>query len=378
GDVEVNDNTIHHYTYLVAAITYAQLFDFSFVGNQTGPTKIDLNSETKFPGHDLTIGNNKSVEATDWPNSAAILLTNESNGLVNDNTNPLAPPTGDFVHASAGSGLIAVQNNILNRGPLAPRNFFPDPVAAASSAVATGCDNASSNGTPLDNRENPSSLAQCVTVTPTASSPPNLPVFLASSSDLASSGLAPRPGLAAHPTVTGGSVSADAGGPQTGTVACNDVSGTVTFNPPLTDGGTSPEVALAQVTIGGCVGADGATTPDAGYGTVSLFTSTDDCADLAAGGAPIATSLAVGWSPTTLGTSSIDFSGFSLSPSGGAGFSLGGSGTTVSGSYPGEDGGASTTATAVATLSTADIIAACGSTDGLESLTLTGGSLDMG
>jgi hypothetical protein len=379
GDIAVSNNAIHHYQYLVAAITYAQLFDFAFTGNVTGPTKIDLDSETKFPGHDLAISGNRSVEATDWPNPSDIVLTNESHGLVDDDTVPLGPPTPDFVHASDGSGLIAVQSNVLARGSLAPRGFLPDPVTAQSSAVATGCDNTFSTGVPLDGRDSPSTLAQCVTVTPNEPAAPILPTFLTAGADIA--GAQARSDVAAPParsSAAAASQSTDPGGPQSGSVACSGVSGMVTFNPPLTDGGTSPEVALAQVTLTGCVGADGATSPDAGYGTVSLFTPTDDCASLDSGGAPIATSLAVGWSPTTLGTSAIGFSGFSLLSNGDAGFSLGGAGTSVSGSYPGDDAGASTTATAFSTMSTAEIAAACGSADGLESLTLAGGSLSVG
>lgn len=369
GDIEVSDNSIHRYTYLVAAVTYAQLFDFAFTDNEIGPTKIALRSETKFPGHDLTIGANQSSTPTAWSGSSDIVVTNESNGLVPGNSVPLGPPTPYFVHATDGSGLIAVQDNVLDPAPQAPPDFLPDPVTAPSSAVATGCGNASSSGTPLDGRDRPPSLAQCVTVSPVQPTAANLPVYL-----VAGAAAAPkaRAGVTHSPSPTGPS------GPQAGTVDCSDVNGLVTFNPPLTDGGTSPEVALAQVTFTGCAGADGAATPAAGYGTVSLFTPTNDCTSLESGGGPIATSLAIGWSPTALGTSSITFPGFSMSSSGNAGFDMGGAGTTVSGSYPGDDGGASATATGFSTVPAAQIAAACGSPDGLESLTIVGGSLNLG
>jgi len=367
GNIEVTNNTFHGYAYLVAAITYAQLFDFAFTDNKFAEMKVVLESKTKFPGHDFSIGSNSSSEATTWNNAYDILLSNEATGLVPSNTVALGPPTPDFVSAAGGSGLISVQDNILNSAKKAPRTFLPDPLIASGSAVATGCDNASSAGKPLDGKENPSELDQCVTVSPVAPTAANLPSYLAGGTSGSS--------LRVHAQADD---STSPSGSQPGTVGCSNVTGTVTFNPPLIDGGTSPEVVLAQVTLSGCVGADGALSPDTGYGTVSLISPSNDCSSLESGGAPISSSLAVGWSPTTLGTSSVVFPGFSLSSDGNAGFSLGGAGTTVSGSYPGADAGASTTATASSSLSGGQIGAACASSDGLDSLTIDGGTLNLG
>jgi len=367
GNIDVSNNTFHGYAYLVAAITYAQLFDFAFTNNKFSTTKIVLNSLTKFPGHDFTIGDNHASLATVWSNPYDILLSNEATGVVPGNTVPLGPPTPDFVSATGGSGLISVQDNVLDAGVGARRSFLPDPLLAASSTVATGCGNASSTGKPLDVRENPTDLAQCVTVTPVQPTTASLPIYLALEA-----------GNADRQAGTEVAATTEPSGSQPGTVSCSDVSGTVTFSPPLVDGGTSSEVVLAQVALSGCVGADGATTPDSGYGTVSLVSPTNDCSSLESGGEVVSTPLAVGWSPGALGTSSVVFPGFSLSSNGEAGISLGGEGTTVSGSYPGDDQGASTTASGFSSMSLDQIGAACSSSDGLDSLTIDGGSLNLG
>ena len=390
GNILVNDNTFRGYAYLVAAITYAQLFQFAFTDNTTGPMKIDLDSLTQFPGHDFTIGDNEASGTTNWGDSADILLTNEATGLVPGNSAHVAPPTPDFVHASPGSGLIAIQNNVLNPGLGAHRHFLPDPLTAASSAVATACDNDSSNGTPLDSREIPATLDQCVDVQPAQPATAYLPQYLASGSD-ASEAAAARSVVASsrasgrqahvdrgHTAVSTDSDSSSPTGSQPGTVDCTDVNGTVTFSPPLIEGGTNPEVVLAQVTLTGCTAADGGTTPETGYATVSLIAPTNDCDSLEAGGEDIDTPLAIGWSPTALGTSAVTFPGFELTSNGDAGFTLGGTGTSVSGSYAGDDGGTSSIVTGYSTMSPDEIGAACLSSDGLESLTIAGGNVSLG
>ena len=395
GNILVSDNIFHGYAYLVAAITYAQLFDFAFTDNTTSAMKIDLDSLTQFPGHDFSIGDNRASGTTNWGSSADVLLTNEATGLVSGNSAHIAPPTPDFVHASPGSGMISIQSNVLNPGLGAPHHFLPDPLSAASSAVATGCDNESSSGALLDLREIPASLAQCVDVQSAEPATANLPQYLASGSDASTNAMsryavkskravnsarAPGHEMPVDRRLATASTSSDSSSPtgsQPGTVECTGVDGTVTFSPPLIEGGTNPEVVLAQVMLTDCT-ASGGITPDTGYATVSLSAPTNDCAGLEAAGESIATPLAIGWSPTTLGTSAATFPGFSLASNGDAGFTLGGTGTTVSGSYAGDDEGASSIVTGYSTMTSDEIGAACVSSEGLESLTIAGGNVSLG
>jgi parallel beta helix pectate lyase-like protein len=179
GDILINNNTIRGYSYLVAAITYGQLFNFAFTNNATGPTKIVLHSETKSPGHDLTISGNVSNETTAWSNDYDILFNNEITGLVSANTAPVGPPTPDFVHVDSTSGNIAVQNNTLTPGFGAPPSFLPYPLTAPSSAAATECANSAPTGGALDTRASPPGLAQCVNVSPVQPIVANLPVYVA-------------------------------------------------------------------------------------------------------------------------------------------------------------------------------------------------------
>jgi hypothetical protein len=180
GDILVNNNSIHTYSYLVAAITYAQLFNFAFTHNTTGPMKIVLHSETTNPGHDFTISGNSTTATTAWSYNYDILFANEVTGLVSANTVPVAPPTPDFVHANPGSGIIAVQNNVLKTGFGAPAGFLPYPLTAASAAVATECANATAAGMALDTRASPPELAQCPSVSPAQPAPANLPAYVTS------------------------------------------------------------------------------------------------------------------------------------------------------------------------------------------------------
>ena len=368
GDILVADNSIHGYLYLLAAITYSQLFDLDFTGNTFGPMKIVVSAQSKFPGHDFTISGNRAGQTTNWPNAFDNLVSNEVNGLISANTTPLANPTPDFVHADATSGIVAIQGNTLNPGFGARRSFLPDPLTAQSSVVATECGNTTAAGKPLDGRANPSDLAQCVTVSPHPPAAAQLPAYLAGTSAAA------RPAVSGTRELTGSTAASG----EPGTVDCSGVTGTVTFNPPLADGGTSTEVALAQVALTGCTGSAAGGSPQSGYGTVTLVTPANDCSSLESGGGVVPANLVVSWSPTTLGTSVIGFPGFALASNAGAGLTMGGPGTSVTGSYAGGDAGASTTATGSSSTSPADIAAACGSADGLQSLTIDGGSLSVG
>jgi hypothetical protein len=108
---------------------------------------------------------------------------------------------------------------------------------------------------------------------------------------------------------------------------------------------------------------------------IVISVAADTCATLESGSnEPI--TFVVKWAKD--GTSSVTFPGFTPVAAATAGFSLGGTGTTVSGSYPGTDTGASSTATALFESTTTQIVGACGSEVGLKSLRVKSGTLSLG
>lgn len=366
GDILVTNNSIHSYIYLVAAITYAQLYSFAFTDNSVGPIKIFLQSKTKYPGHDITIGQNTSDTTTAWSNSYDILFANEVTGLAQHNHAPVAPPTPYFVRAANTSGQIAVQSNVLDPGAGAGTKFLPKPLSATSNANGTECDNVTSTGTNLDAQANPPDLNQCANVSPTQPKPAALPVFVTSASALLTSSL--RAG-----TRTSQTTNIEA---QPGTVTCTGVHGTVQFTPPLVTGGSAPEVASLQLTFTGCTSLGGGGTPGAGHGSAALTLASDGCDSLSSPSA-VGSSLAIEWSPTGDAASTISFPGV-LPVAGSFGFSLGGAGTTGTGSYIGGDTGGASALVLTLKKTAAQIAALCSSANGLQILPVDSGTLGIG
>lgn len=163
---------------------------------------------------------------------------------------------------------------------------------------------------------------------------------------------------------------------QTGIVDCRGLAGIIRFDPPLKNNGTSAEVAELKMTVHGCKASGGGTTPHVGRAIVALSPATNNCSDLTSGEIGGAT-VVIRWTPTKIGETSVDFPGFTPLTGGEVGFSAGGVGTTVSGSYAGADAGASSTATVVSQLSTAQLADACRSARGLRSLKIRRGTLDL-
>jgi hypothetical protein len=161
---------------------------------------------------------------------------------------------------------------------------------------------------------------------------------------------------------------------QPGTVSCKGLSGTIRFDPPLKSGGTAPEVLTGRVTVDDCT-AKGGAKPRSGKATIVISAAANTCTTLESG-TTVPITFVVKWSKD--GTSSITFPGFTPVAAATAGFSLGGAGTTVSGSYPGSDAGASSTATVVSDLTTKQIVGVCGSEVGLKSLKIVSGTLSLG
>lgn len=163
-------------------------------------------------------------------------------------------------------------------------------------------------------------------------------------------------------------------GTQSGTVSCKSMTGGIRFNPPLKTDGSAPEVTNVRMTVRDCTGHNGGASPHSGSGT-EAFSGTNSCTSLDSGSEAI--TFLVNWSSND-GESEIDFPGFAMSSSGKASFSLGGTGTTVSGSYPGTDGGASSTVTVITNMTSAQVTSACNGSSGLRQLKIRGGSLDLG
>jgi len=172
-----------------------------------------------------------------------------------------------------------------------------------------------------------------------------------------------------------GAGTAAATSPQRGTVSCKGVSGSIRFDPPLKNNGGSPEVSILKVVVGDCKGRGGGATPTDGKATQKFSSNTNSCGILKSGEASV-NNLAVRWYGPP-GTSTVSFSGLSALGGGGIGFSLGGGGTSVSGSYPGKDGGATSAATVVSGMSSQQVNGDCSSAVGLRKLTIQSGTLDL-
>jgi hypothetical protein len=174
---------------------------------------------------------------------------------------------------------------------------------------------------------------------------------------------------------------ASAGSPAPGTVTCTKIAGTVTFKPGLKLSTSATVTTKIKVTISGCTASVGK-SPKKGTASVTTVTPNDTCSGLA-NGSTTAEDLTTKWSPTSIAPSTADFSGFDpvTNGAGDSGFSLpnspGGS-VSVTGSYAGADGGATSTAQVFSNETAAQIATACSSAKGLTSLKLTTGSTFLG
>jgi hypothetical protein len=169
--------------------------------------------------------------------------------------------------------------------------------------------------------------------------------------------------------------------PTCETVSCPNVTGKVTFDPPLVNGGTTSDEAKVSVTLADCVGIDNSTSTS-GKGTSSGSMATNSCSNL---------NLSTASGPAATGNllqnldikfrkkveADVTFGGYRQAvgiPN--FGWSLGGSGTTVTGSDQGSDGGAGSTAQYVSNKTTAQISADCAGS-GLKSLKIVSGFVSL-
>ena len=175
--------------------------------------------------------------------------------------------------------------------------------------------------------------------------------------------------------------------PAPGTITCMHVTGKVTFTPPLTLAGNSTsEVTKTRTTSTGCTVSRG-TAPTKGVSTSTITktttnTTANSCTALATAQVIPVTEHVV-WTHTPLiANSTVKFSGLmpATSASGDAGFSLPNSpgGTaSVTGSYPGTDHGATSTAAVFTNMTATQIATLCSSATGVASLTISSGSATL-
>jgi hypothetical protein len=182
------------------------------------------------------------------------------------------------------------------------------------------------------------------------------------------------PGGAVTPTTLAG------GKVATGSVTCTNVTGTIAFNPPLTNGGTSPETTSITLTASGCTPTgSSASTVTGGTATATIQSATNGCLSLLTS-KPVA--VAVAWSPSSIHASVATFSGYAIvtDASSHIGFGLPNSGGTASiaGSFAGADNGAASKATTYSGQTQTTLLAACATAAGVPSLAILNGSVTFG
>jgi hypothetical protein len=163
---------------------------------------------------------------------------------------------------------------------------------------------------------------------------------------------------------------------QPGTLSCTNVSGTVTFTPPLSQNGSSSESDRIHLAFGRCVASGGGASPSAGR-TSGVYNQlpSNNCTDLATGGAAI--TITIHWAPTHDGVSALTLLGpytESTGANGKVGFTDEGS---VTGSYSGLDNGMSSTANVLSNMKAEQIQKECSSKAGLKSLKIVAGTLNL-
>ena len=163
---------------------------------------------------------------------------------------------------------------------------------------------------------------------------------------------------------------------QPGKVTCSKITGSITFNPPLTLSGTSTENTTVKITVKGCSVSGGTVKPKKGTvdKDISTASSTNSCSSL---GNSQPETLTVIWAPgSKIAPTTASFSGYAVATNGKGdeGFSLpdsGGTGSTA-GSYAQASG---VTAQAFSNETSSQLAAACAAPSGLASLKITSGSI---
>jgi len=373
GNILVANNTFKSFAYLVAGLTQGQVFQFAFDDNTVDLMKSSVAPEKGAPvGQNFTVSGNTATAASTWPYNYDWNFTDEIGGLVSGNTAPICPSTcppkshsvPDFIQTGKTAGGFAVASNVLN-GKVSTTK--PVTTKLGASSGDTECNNKTPSGTSLD--DGSGALPACNAnqlFLPVQPLPAVLPDF--------ASGSGPPEGMARrahhakkHPGESRRKDSHSETGVEPGAVACSKVTGSVTFDPPLSNNSwATSEMALVQITLATCSGSGGGATPTQGVADIEIPLASSNCASLSSPRTS-PTSLGVSWSPASRGLTEVVFPGYTpTKPS----FSLGGSGTSVQGSYAGK--GAASTATVTLGKTVGQLASACESSGGLASATITG------
>lgn len=172
--------------------------------------------------------------------------------------------------------------------------------------------------------------------------------------------------------VASGVASAGSSVTGTGTVTCTKAKGTITFKPPLVTGGSAAETTTIKATLSGCTTGGGSNITKVKGGSVTATTTgTNDCSTVATSRPE---TLTTKWTSTPAANPTVtSFTGYQLNTSP-PGFTLPGSGNSASGtgSFPGSDGGMSSTATV--TVKGLSGTCALGGKKSLKKLTITAGN----
>jgi hypothetical protein len=374
GNILVANNNFKNFAYLVAGLTQGQVFQFGFDDNTVDNMKSDVapNGKNSPVGQNFTVSGNTATAASTWPYAYDWNFTNEIGGLISGNTVPICPSTcpkgshsvPDLTSTGKTAGGFAVASNVLN-GKVSSTK--PVVTKLGASSGDTECNNTTPSGTSLD--QGSSALPACNAnqlFLPVQPVPAVLPDY--------ASGSGPPLGPARqthrakeHSGKGRHKRSHSQSAVQPGAVACSKVTGSVTFDPPLSNTSWAPsEMALVQISVKTCIGSGGATAPTSGVADIDIPLASSNCASLSSARAS-ATSLALSWSPASLGVTEVVFPGYTPS---GSSFNLGGSGTNVHGSYA--DKGAASVAAVTLGKTVAQLESACESSGGLASATLTG------
>jgi len=165
----------------------------------------------------------------------------------------------------------------------------------------------------------------------------------------------------------------------TGTVTCSNVSGTITFNPPLSNSGTSPETTTISLNASGCTQTGSNAQVTSGTATATIPGSTNACTSLLTS-KPVA--VGVAWTPSSVHATVATFSGYAvvMNSAGDIGFGLPASGGTasVAGSFAGSDNGSASKATTYSALTSTQLLAECGAATGMSTLAITSGTATFG
>jgi len=163
----------------------------------------------------------------------------------------------------------------------------------------------------------------------------------------------------------GGAASAARSHPTgTGLVKCTKIKGTITFSPPLVNGGTAAETTTVSASASHCSG--GTPNPSKVSSTATITGSTNSCAGLATASPP---TILGTYTPNTISPSSTSGGTETLITSPKLGFTI--NGATTTGSFP-----STTTDISVSTSETlTKFNAACAKAAGVKTLKIKSGSV---